>query len=365
MSVGRVVRARPDSGAMRLLTRSPARIPARPPAGTRRTALGCALAAGLVPAVLLSATSVSATAAPLPGGAHPTHGTHLPGDLPARATGAGDSRAGAVCPAPYRGPSGRPTEPGHGGGQAARVRPADEGRPPCGDPTTGEVLIRATDGTSGDPLPGAAFELWRETNGVTGLQTAGAGADLRVGTGCTTGEDGVCARTVRPGTYYWRETAAPDGYDLPSPGVFGPALLTDDNAATGVQLSAPGTPTPPPVSGTLRLEDTDADSGLPVRGARFEVWRETNRVAGLQTDGTDPDTRVGPGCVTDASGSCGFPGLAPGSYHLRETGVPEGYRLPADPVSGPHVLMAHEAAQDVTVRLHDSRDARGKSAHRG
>ncbi|WP_432054722.1 choice-of-anchor A family protein [Streptomyces sp. bgisy022] len=80
--------------------------------------------------------------------------------------------------------------------------PFDGDLPDCdGDePVTGEVRIEKTDATTGDPLPGAVFELWEETNGTAGLQTSGADPDTRLGDTCTTGPDGVCARTVEPGT---------------------------------------------------------------------------------------------------------------------------------------------------------------------
>ncbi|MFD0430029.1 SpaA isopeptide-forming pilin-related protein [Streptomyces zhihengii] len=60
---------------------------------------------------------------------------------------------------------------------------------------------------------------------------------------------------------------------------------------------------------------TDAESGEPLAGAEFELWRETNDVTGLQTGGTDPDTLVTT-CATP------HPGSAPGwSWRGRTTGV--------------------------------------------
>ncbi|MYW11066.1 hypothetical protein GT034_22345, partial [Streptomyces sp. SID2563] len=87
-------------------------------------------------------------------------------------------------------------------------------------PVTGEVRVHKTDAETGDPLAGADFELWRETNNTPGLQTIGINPDTHV-SDCTTPANGVCTATTIPGTYYWRETAAPDGYDLPDPNVFG------------------------------------------------------------------------------------------------------------------------------------------------
>ncbi|WP_078955374.1 choice-of-anchor A family protein [Streptomyces griseus] len=210
-------------------------------------------------------------------------------------------------------------------------------------PVTGEVRVTKTDAESGDPLPGATFRLWEETNGTAGLQTGGADPDTAVGTPCTTGADGVCSRTVQTGTYYWQETKAPDGYDLPADPVFGPLVLTEANAEAGVDVRAANSRTPvPPGTGSVRLFKTDADSGMPLRGATFELWEETNGVAGLQTSGADPDTRVGEPCTTGSAGLCGFGELDHGTYYLRETGVPDGYEPPRNPVSGPYVVSAEQ-----------------------
>ncbi|MFF6884349.1 choice-of-anchor A family protein [Streptomyces sp. NPDC012421] len=215
---------------------------------------------------------------------------------------------------------------------------------------TGEVRVVKTDAESGDPLPGATFRLWEETNGVAGLQTGGGDPDTPVGPPCVTGADGVCERTVETGTYYWQETDAPDGYDLPADPVFGPLVLTEADAAAGVTTQASNSRTPiPPGTGSVRLFKTDADSGMPLRGATFELWEETNGVDGLQTDGDTPDTRVGTPCTTGFAGMCGFGDLDHGTYYLRETAAPDGYDLPADPVSGPYVVSAEQEAVFVTL----------------
>ncbi|WP_371603530.1 choice-of-anchor A family protein [Streptomyces sp. NBC_01220] len=222
-------------------------------------------------------------------------------------------------------------------------------------PVTGEVRVLKTDTESGAALAGADFQLWRETNGDDGLQTTGADPDTLVTT-CTTPANGVCAETTTPGTYYWRETAAPDGYELPDPAVFGPLVLTEDNAGAGVQVEAANTKEPvPTVTGSLTLEKTDAKNGQPLAGAVFELWRETNDVPGLQTAGTNPDTLADAGCSTDDSGECTFDGLPLGEYYLRETAVPEGYVLPANPVSGPFEVTEANSSQGVTVELANER----------
>lgn len=244
-----------------------------------------------------------------------------------------------------------------GGGQEFHAYPFNGDLPDCGatPPVTGQVRVLKTDAGSGDPLAGADFELWRETNGVDGLQTTGADPDTLVTT-CTTPASGVCSRTTTVGTYYWRETAAPDGYELPDPGVFGPLTLTEANAKAGVQVGAADTAKPvPPVTGSLTLKKTDAKNGQPLAGAVFELWRETNAVPGLQRTGTNPDTLTDAGCSTDTAGECAFDDLPLGAYYLRETAVPEGYVLPANPVSGPYEVTRANSSQGITVALGNDR----------
>ncbi|WP_405900436.1 choice-of-anchor A family protein [Streptomyces sp. NBC_00727] len=229
-------------------------------------------------------------------------------------------------------------------------------------PVTGEVRVLKTDADTGDPLAGADFELWRETNDVPGLQTDGADPDTHV-TDCTTPDNGICSDTTVPGTYYWRETEAPDGYELPDPNVFGPLTLTDDNADQGVQTEALNSQTPvPPVTGSLTLDKTDAKNGEPLPGAVFELWRETNDVPGLQTTGGNPDTLADAGCSTDEDGQCTFDDLPLGEYYLREIAVPEGYVVPANPVSGPFEVTEENSDEGVTVELanHRGEPCKGK-----
>ncbi|WP_329614731.1 choice-of-anchor A family protein [Streptomyces brevispora] len=243
-----------------------------------------------------------------------------------------------------------------GGGQEFHAYPFNGDLPDCNgpQPMTGQVRVLKTDTDTGAPLAGADFELWRETNRVPGLQTTGTDPDTRVST-CTTPANGICAATTTTGTYYWRETAAPDGYDLPDPNVFGPLVLNDDNVGTGVQTEAQNTAaTEPPVTGRINLVKTDRKDGDPLAGAVFELWRETNRVPGLQTGGTAPDTRVDD-CSTDQNGGCSFEDLPLGEYYLRETAVPEGYVLPANPVSGPYEVTAKNSTTGVTVEIKNTR----------
>ncbi|MFD7529792.1 prealbumin-like fold domain-containing protein [Streptomyces sp. NPDC059849] len=101
--------------------------------------------------------------------------------------------------------------------------------------------------------------------------------------------------------------------------------------------------------GELTVEKTDRTNGKPLPGAVFQLWQETNNIDGLQTTGTDRDTEVGSACATDEQGLCTFDALELGTYYLEETAVPEGYRPPENPVSGPFELTGQNPGLSTTI----------------
>ncbi|MQY10016.1 hypothetical protein SRB5_01200 [Streptomyces sp. RB5] len=110
--------------------------------------------------------------------------------------------------------------------------------------------------------------------------------------------------------------------------------------------------------GRITVEKTDEANGEPLPGAVFQLWRETNGINGLQRTGEGPDTPIGSACATDGEGICTFDELDLGTYYLQETAVPEGYRLPRPPVSGPYTLTADNAG--VTAEIANPREEPGK-----
>ncbi|MEU6296356.1 MSCRAMM family protein [Streptomyces erythrochromogenes] len=205
-------------------------------------------------------------------------------------------------------------------------------------PGTARVVLRSTDADTGAPLPGARFELWRETNDRAGLQHAGDGADERQDAGCVTDAKGICSVELPTGeTYYAVQVVVPVGHERP------------DEPFTGFDLGAAAAPEGFVVNvanhrrdaayrGGIQIRTRDGKTGGPLHGAVFEIWKETNGTTGLQTVGVDADLRPRSGCATDADGACDFGGLADGAYYLVEKDVPEGYVLPPDPVAGPWQL---------------------------
>ncbi|MEV7617911.1 choice-of-anchor A family protein [Streptomyces sp. NPDC089799] len=250
-----------------------------------------------------------------------------------------------------------------GFGQEFHAYPFTGSLPDCGteppEPVEGSLWVAKTDEESGAALAGARFQLWRETNGTAGLQTDGATPDEVVSAECVTADDGRCGATVPPGTYYWRETQAPDGYEPPASPVSEAVVLTADNAAQGVTTTVRNT-REEEYEGSIRVLKKDAKTKRPLRGAVFEVWRETNGTAGLQTLGINPDRRIGEGCATDSAGVCEFGPLSAGRYYLWETDVPEAYVVPDKDVHGPLTLDASTPGHRVEVTVFNKRDDHGK-----
>ncbi|MFJ1794007.1 SdrD B-like domain-containing protein [Kitasatospora griseola] len=145
----------------------------------------------------------------------------------------------------------------------------------------GELRLVKND-QDGKPLPGAVFQLWRETNGTDGLQTDGAKADTKVGDPCTTGGDGTCADEVDKGTYYWQEVTPPKGYQTPEQPVLGPVVLDDDHLGDGITTTAvnklipppPATPAPTPPA-TPTPAPTQPSGGLAFTGTNETVLTYT------------------------------------------------------------------------------------------
>lgn len=160
------------------------------------------------------------------------------------------------------------------------------------------------------------------------------------GTGTVTEEDAARGELTNTAT----ATATHDGQEV------GPE---EDSLTLPVRVPEPGL-------GSITVNKVDAHNGKPLAGAVFELWRETNGVPGLQTRGGNPDTREGGGCATDTSGVCVFADLESGSYYLLETEVPDGFRLPRPPVTGPLTI---EGDEHLTERIGNPRGEPCKGKH--
>ncbi|MFI6643925.1 Ig-like domain-containing protein [Streptomyces sp. NPDC050504] len=145
-----------------------------------------------------------------------------------------DPNTGNITFTPKKGYLGNPTpityQVTDRAGKTARARVTITYKAP-----TSTIRIKKTDAKNGAPLGGAVFELWRESNGVRGLQTSGKKKDTRMGASCATNKKGACTFGRLPlGSYYLKETDVPDGYVLPKKSVTGPYVLKRENASKGV-----------------------------------------------------------------------------------------------------------------------------------
>ncbi|MFC5914666.1 prealbumin-like fold domain-containing protein [Streptomyces pulveraceus] len=214
---------------------------------------------------------------------------------------------------------GKPGRPGGEGGQGGINAPIPDPNGENGSPATGPV-----GGRGGDSI--------RDPHGGAG----GGG-----GGGATGGGGGAASPTAY--------NSGAGGGGGSSTGPAGSAFLTGARQGDGLATFE----WKPCATGQLAVEKTDRTNGKPLPGAVFQLWQETNDIDGLQTTGTNPDTKVGGACATDEQGLCTFDALELGTYYLEETAVPEGYRLPANPVSGPFELTGQNP--DLTTTISNTR----------
>ena len=182
----------------------------------------------------------------------------------------------------------------------------------------------------GAPLAGALLELYRDDNGVAGLQTTASGstpADTKIGDCTTALPDAKCSfpGIITPGTYIGHEASAPNGYDgAPDQSV----NVVVDNVADTITLTYENTPVP----GTIKVhKQDDASPANALAGAEFKlVTDNAPTAADGQTAPGAEDVDTGSTCTTDASGNCQFDDVAIGDYWVVETKAPAGHFL-ADP----------------------------------
>lgn len=152
------------------------------------------------------------------------------------------------------------------------------------------VIVKKTDAETGEPLAGAVFRLYDMDGTALG--------DF------TTGIDGLAILPqLDAGSYAIKEVTAPKGYMI-------------DNACKVTFVVEAGKPQIIPFTDTkrpgLEVIKVDSATGDPLAGATFELY---------SMDGTMIDRRT-----TDESGILIFTDLKPGSYALRESKAPDGYK---------------------------------------
>jgi LPXTG-motif cell wall-anchored protein len=137
----------------------------------------------------------------------------------------------------------------------------------------------------------------------------------KVASGLTTDAKGqIKVNDLKPGDYYFVETAAPAGYELNDSHLsFTVELQTTTKVATVSATNAQKT-------GSVVLNKTDGDTGKALAGAVFDLYKK---------DGT----KVASGLTTDAKGQIKVNDLKPGDYYFVEIVAPAGYKLSNDKIS--------------------------------
>lgn len=162
----------------------------------------------------------------------------------------------------------------------------------------GSIKIKKVD-ENGDALKGAVFEI----TGPNGYEDTDK-----------TNSKGIAKwENLEPGKYEVREIEAPDGYDLIDK-VY-KATIKEDGDEEDLEIDlgkCVNKKKDKPKKATLKITKIDADSGKPLKGAKFEVYKE------------DKKTKVKEG-TTGEDGLFVLEDLKVGMYYFKEVQAPEGY----------------------------------------
>lgn len=161
-------------------------------------------------------------------------------------------------------------------------------------------------------LKGAVFALYSDFNCETVVEIASSDSNGK-----------VTFSDLTAGTYYVKETIAPDGYEENTTKYTlvvkddGAITLSDNNSGTIINKGSGGyyiknTKITVPYY-TLTVKKTDGTNTL--AGAGFTLYSDSTC-----------KTQIGSEQKTNASGSTTFENLAAGTYYLKETTVPDGYK---------------------------------------
>ena len=221
--------------------------------------------------------------------------------------------------------------------------------------TEWSIKLNKLDATTQTKLAGGTFQLWRESNGTTGLQRDGSPdthvlADATLVNGSLTFDKSN--HDIPWGyIYYVYEDQTPTGYGFMTTN---PIVVDATATPTGQDPTLVLDATDPQTLSTLEVIKHDKQTGKVVNGASFDLYKNTNGVPGLQTTaggGTPADQVVGSCGPTAGGNPCSVGNLGFGTYWWYETAAPTGYVLPANPSSGEIVVDADNAGStfDVTV----------------
>ncbi|EAF2765256.1 LPXTG cell wall anchor domain-containing protein [Listeria monocytogenes] len=187
------------------------------------------------------------------------------------------------------------------------------------DVDTGEVILVKQDSATGETLEGAVFDLMTADGAI-------------VASNLTTDANGeITVTNLAPGKYSFKETKAPEGYELASD-VW--EFTIAPNQPEKITITAENTKLAPiPDAGSVKIIKQDSENGVRLAGAEFSLIAENGET--LQTN-----------LKTDEAGELEVNNLAPGNYRIQETKAPDGYQLESTPWQ--FEIVANDTSQ-VTV----------------
>ena len=193
------------------------------------------------------------------------------------------------------------------------------------------VKVVKTD-TSGNPLAGATFQLYRDNGTTVGVRDSG---DTLLGQ-CVTaivGSEATCSFAPLSGSgtinLIVHESQAPAGYSAAADQAFS---VTFSTSAQTITRTFQDTPLP----GTINIHKQD-DAGNPLAGAVFTLFTDNSPFGPPDSGGPNQDqhgaedvSQASLTCTTGANGNCTIQNVPLGRYWVVETtGVP-GYGLAPD-----------------------------------
>ncbi len=197
---------------------------------------------------------------------------------------------------------------------------------------------------AGEGLANASYQIYKtDTDGqVTGMPIRFATKDETDTDTIVTNQAGeIYAKGLEAGSYVLVETNAPSGYILDE--TQHPFTIKD-------QL---GKPTPVDLGdlvnyqGSVQLRKTNADHS-PLSGASFDLLDDNDQVVNESA------------LITDESGLISVDGLAPGTYHFKETQAPDGYLI--NTASTTFTIEASQPGKPAQIALADFIDYQGSAS---
>lgn len=220
------------------------------------------------------------------------------------------------------------------------------------DPIIGSVILTKVDKDTREALEGAEFSLYDSAGKLVNALGGAGSYEYYEMSGVTTlevSETGTLEVTKLPyGTYYFKETKAPDGYEInKEPQYFS---ITQQSAEVEVTFLNERS------LGSVTLTKVNSNKTKALEGATFELYSATPKTTGQAIASTlyeDVYYLYGT-YVTDEDGKITVEDLPWDDYYFIETEAPEGYVLNLDVNGDPLVYtftVDSETVQEAVIDL--------------